>query len=65
MVKAVVFNEFGDSDVLKVINNYELPPKQEGEVCANPRRHARAMPISGATLYIDEVETEPDPAEGY
>ena len=32
MSKAVVFKELGDSDVLQVIDDYELPPKQEGEV---------------------------------
>jgi NADPH:quinone reductase-like Zn-dependent oxidoreductase len=32
MVKAVIFNELGGADVLRVIKDYNLPPKQDGEV---------------------------------
>ena len=36
MVEAVIFNELGGSDVLHVIPDYELPPKQDGKVHAKP-----------------------------
>ena len=36
MVKAVQFNELGTADVLHVIDDYKLPPKQDGEVHAKP-----------------------------
>lgn len=46
MVKAVQYKEFGSSDVLKVIDNYELPARQEDEVGSSRighwQWHARA-----------------------
>ena len=32
MVKAIRFSEFGSSKVLKVVEDYELPPREEDEV---------------------------------
>ena len=47
MVKAVVFKALGDSDVLQVIEEYQLPPKQEGEV-----QHAMHVLVPSAFLCL-------------
>lgn len=35
MVKAVVFEQFGGPEVLKVINDFQLPAAEPDEVCSN------------------------------
>ena len=41
MVKAVQYKELGSSNVLKIIDDYELPAKIEDEVCITETSRAK------------------------